>query len=71
MDVMITSPILQDDSGNMGSAGDAGAGVGGNAGGLNFDPNMDPELAEAIRLSMEEANAAANRNPEPEPAAQD
>jgi membrane protease subunit (stomatin/prohibitin family) len=27
-------------------------------GGLNIDPNMDPELAEAIRISLEEAKAA-------------
>jgi hypothetical protein len=27
-------------------------------GNLGFDPNMDPELAAALRLSLEEANAA-------------
>ena len=51
-----------------------GAGAAGAAGGagnnefaaLGIDPNMDPELAMALRLSMEEARAheAAN-NPEP------
>jgi len=68
-DVMITSPILQsDDMGGGAVGGDAG-GAGAGAGGIpGLDPNMDPELAEAIRLSLEEANAAqANNNP-PEPA---
>jgi 26S proteasome regulatory subunit N10 len=52
VDVMISSPILQPEDG-----GDAGMGGGGGMGG-GFDAGMDPELAEAIRLSMEEANAA-------------
>jgi 26S proteasome regulatory subunit N10 len=59
MEVMIASPILQpEDMG--GAAGDMGGGASGmgGGGGLGFDPSMDPELAEAIRLSMEEANAA-------------
>ena len=62
-DVMITSPILQPPA-DMGMGGDAsGAAGGGGAandpyGGLNIDPNMDPELAEAIRISLEEAKAA-------------
>lgn len=61
-DVMITSPILQSD--DMGGAGAGGAGAGAGAGpddplgGLGFDPNMDPELAAAIRMSLAEANAA-------------
>ena len=45
----------------MGGA-DVGGGGAGMGGGLGFDPSMDPELAEAIRLSMEEANAAQNAN---------
>ena len=67
-DVMITSPILQPEDQNMGAGGGA---AGGNAGGdplanLGFDPNMDPELAMAIRLSMEEAKAAEEaQNPLP------
>ena len=72
MEVMISSPILQpEDMG--GAAGDMGGGApGGGGGGLGFDPSMDPELAEAIRLSMEEANAAqAQAEPaQPEPSAQ-
>ena len=27
---------------------------------LGIDPNLDPELAQAIRMSLEEANAANN-----------
>ena len=67
-DVMITSPILQPEDQNMGAGSGA---AGGNAGGdplanLGFDPNMDPELAMAIRLSMEEAKAAEEaQNPLP------
>jgi len=47
--------------GNVGAGANPGAG---NANpndpfaGLGFDPNMDPELAMAIRLSMEEARQA-------------
>ena len=70
-DVMITSPILQPEDAGMGGApgdvGMGGAGVGGPGGdpmaNLGFDPNMDPELAMALRLSMEEANAAQAQNP--------
>lgn len=50
-DVMITSPILQHD--NAGGAG--GDGAGDPLAAMGFDPNMDPELAMAIRLSMEDA----------------
>ena len=66
MDVLITSPILQPD--DMGMGGGAGGEPGAVAdssdpmANLGFDPNMDPELAMAIRLSMEEANAAAAQN---------
>jgi len=60
---MITSPILQsEDMGGGAGLGGDGAGAGGGPddplGGLGFDPNMDPELAAAIRLSLAEANAA-------------
>lgn len=72
-DIMITSPILQpEDNGGAGEqliGGDAGGGL---SAGLGFDPNMDPELAMAIRLSMEEAKAAeeaANAPPSNEPIA--
>ena len=68
MDVLITSPILQPEDMGTGEAANpaGGAPAGGNNefADLGFDPSMDPELAMAIRLSMEEANAAA-ANPEP------
>jgi hypothetical protein len=57
-DVMISSPILMtEDNGMGGAAGEAG-GAGAPGGGMGFDANMDPELAEAIRLSMMDAEAA-------------
>ena len=62
-DVLITSPILQrDDMGGGAAMGDVPA----NAGGGNIqqenafaayggvDPNLEPELAEAMRISLEE-----------------
>jgi 26S proteasome regulatory subunit N10 len=58
-DVMISSPILQ--SNDMGMGGDVGGEPGANVDPLvamGIDPNLDPELAMAIRLSMEEAKAA-------------
>lgn len=65
-DVMITSPILQPEDSGMGGGANAGAGAGGANddlfAGMGFDPNMDPELAMAIRLSMEEAKAAEQAN---------
>lgn len=53
-DVILTSPICQ-----MEDAGAMGGGAGAPGGAMNdplagFDPNMDPELAEAIRLSMQD-----------------
>jgi len=61
-DVMITSPILQSDN-NVGG-GPSGDNVDSSdpLAGMGFDPNMDPELAQAIRLSLEEAKAAENAN---------
>lgn len=54
-DVMITSPILQTEEMMQGAADGGAAGAGGEFAGLGIDPNMDPELAMALRLSMEEA----------------
>lgn len=72
-DIMITSPILQPEDNGMGGGGEqpAGGDAGAGLGGLGFDPNMDPELAMALRLSMEEAKAAEQAaNPAPvQPAA--
>jgi 26S proteasome regulatory subunit N10 len=56
-DVLITSPILQSEDMMGGAAGGGAAAAGGEFG---VDPSMDPELAMALRLSMEEANANAN-----------
>jgi 26S proteasome regulatory subunit N10 len=66
-DVLVSSPILRGDGGgggaNVGGAGGTGAGGGGDAfaeyGGI--DPNMDPELAMALRVSMEEERARQER----------
>ena len=61
-DVLISSPVIQGkDSGGGGSGGgeSTGGGGGGSAaaefGGI--DPNLDPELAMALRISMEEERA--------------
>ncbi len=79
-DILIASPIINEgmDHG-MGGAADAGAGaaVGGGVpanpvasqfaeyGGI--DPNLDPELAMALRISLEEERA--RQKPEDQPAA--
>jgi hypothetical protein len=67
IDVLATSPILLGDDAGDGMAADMGAGAGADAGvpggqfaetgGIN--PELDPELAEAMRISMQEANATA------------
>jgi 26S proteasome regulatory subunit N10 len=77
-DTIITSPIVAFDSGfdsNMpAEGGDAPAAPGGGAsGGGQFaeyggiDPNIDPELAMAIRISLEEAKNADNKDQEDKP----
>jgi len=48
---------MPEDNGMGGATGEAG-GAGAPGGGMAFDANMDPELAEAIRLSMMDAEAA-------------
>jgi len=61
-DVLISSPICMPE--------DQPGGVGGGANpmaGLGLDPNMDPELAEAIRLSLEENKAAEPAPADPAP----
>lgn len=71
-DVLVTSPILRGDGasgggGGMGGVGGGDAGASGAAGGDGFadfggvDPNMDPELAMALRVSMEEERARQER----------
>eukprot|EP00578_Thalassiosira_sp_NH16_P009311 CAMPEP_0181121778 /NCGR_PEP_ID=MMETSP1071-20121207/24932_1 /TAXON_ID=35127 /ORGANISM="Thalassiosira sp., Strain NH16" /LENGTH=435 /DNA_ID=CAMNT_0023206645 /DNA_START=125 /DNA_END=1433 /DNA_ORIENTATION=- len=63
-DVLVTSPILAE---TEEAAAAGGAGAGGGAGGDGFadfggvDPSMDPELAMALRVSMEEERARQER----------
>lgn len=54
-DQVISSPILMDSDG----AGPSGSGGGGSGGNFEFgvDPSMDPELALALRMSLEEEQA--------------
>jgi len=60
-DQLISSPILLGDSagGSGGGGGGSGGGEssGGNFGEFDFDPAMDPELALALRMSMEDEKA--------------
>ena len=48
-------------TGILGAAGGGGGGAGGAGGfdGFDFDPNMDPELASVLRMSLEEAQGGA------------
>lgn len=69
-DTIITSPVVAFDSGDAAMPGDGGEGAGAgqatggaSAGGRfaeygGIDPNLDPELAMAIRISLEEAKNA-------------
>ncbi|XDG10448.1 hypothetical protein ABKA04_010063 [Annulohypoxylon sp. FPYF3050] len=54
-DQLITTPILLGEGAAGGSAGMAEGG--GDFGDFDFDPSADPELALALRMSMEEENA--------------
>ena len=60
-DSIITTPILAGEGmgGNpgMGSGGGEGGQTGGNDFEFGVDPSMDPELAIALRMSLEEENA--------------
>lgn len=60
-DVMVASPILYGGDGGDGAAAGGGGGGAAAAGGAaefgGVDPNMDPELALALRVSMEEERA--------------
>ncbi|GKT39989.1 26S proteasome non-ATPase regulatory subunit 4 [Colletotrichum spaethianum] len=57
-DQLISSPILLGDSaGGSGGGGGGGESSGGNFGEFDFDPAMDPELALALRMSMEDEKA--------------
>lgn len=54
-DQLITTPILLGEG--AASSGGGAAEAGGDFGGFDFDPSADPELALALRMSMEEENA--------------
>lgn len=71
-DVLLSSPIVTGGGGGMGMSGEGGAGGApggdvdaGASGGFSdyggVDPNMDPELAMALRVSMEEERARQER----------
>ena len=67
-DVLIGSPVIHGGDGGGGAGiGMAGAGVDGGAAGNDFadyggiDPNLDPELAMVLRISMEEERARQER----------
>lgn len=55
-DQLVTSPILNADGGGGGGIGAEGA-AGGDSFEFGVDPSMDPELALALRMSMEEEKA--------------
>jgi 26S proteasome regulatory subunit N10 len=61
-DQLVTSPILNGD-GSAGSAGAGGEGGGGGGEAFEFgiDPSVDPELALALRMSMEEEKARVEK----------
>jgi 26S proteasome regulatory subunit N10 len=56
-DQLISTPLLLGEAAPSGSGGDVGGGAGGDFGEFGFDPSSDPELALALRMSMEEERA--------------
>ena len=64
-DSIVTTPILAGEGMGVNPGMGGGAGEGGQAGGNDFefgvDPSMDPELAIALRMSLEEENARKER----------
>ncbi|KAI6087864.1 von Willebrand factor type A domain-containing protein [Hypoxylon rubiginosum] len=56
-DQLITTPILLGEGAGPSGGGMAESGGGGDFGGFDFDPSADPELALALRMSMDEENA--------------
>lgn len=67
-DMLFGSPICQTDGGAGYGAGPGGEG--GEAGGsyqFGVDPNLDPELALALRVSLEEEQARQTSGPSGEP----
>lgn len=68
-DQLKRSPILQGE--NAAGGGGAGGEAGGDFGEFGFDPNNDPELALALRMSMEEEQARRDRQAREEAAQTD
>ncbi|KAI0599353.1 von Willebrand factor type A domain-containing protein [Biscogniauxia sp. FL1348] len=56
-DQLLSTPILLGEAAAGGAGGGGMAEGGGDFGGFDFDPSADPELALALRMSMEEENA--------------
>lgn len=56
-DILISSPIVSADSGAASVAAGTSAAASGDFAGLGVDPNLDPELALALKVSMEEERA--------------
>lgn len=56
-DQLLSTPILLGEGAAGGAGGGGVAEGGGDFGGFDFDPSADPELALALRMSMEEENA--------------
>ncbi|KAI1492656.1 von Willebrand factor type A domain-containing protein [Biscogniauxia mediterranea] len=56
-DQLLSTPILLGEGAAGGAGGGGMAEGGGDFGGFDFDPSADPELALALRMSMEEENA--------------
>lgn len=61
-DQLVTSPILNGDgSSGVGGAGGEGGGQDANNFEFGIDPSVDPELALALRMSMEEEKARRDK----------
>jgi len=60
-DQLVTSPILNGDGSAPGGGADGGAGGGSEAFEFGIDPSVDPELALALRMSMEEEKARVEK----------
>jgi 26S proteasome regulatory subunit N10 len=67
-DQLLSTPILLGEGAAAGSSGGGGGGgePSGDFGGFDFDPSADPELALALRMSMEEENARQARQAQEE-----
>ncbi|KAI0815622.1 26S proteasome non-ATPase regulatory subunit 4 [Xylaria sp. FL0933] len=68
-DQLLSTPILLGEGAAGGSGGGGMAEGGGDFGGFDFDPSADPELALALRMSMEEENARQAKAAQEEEAA--